>query len=340
MTRKPRILLRADASHDIGFGHLARVCALGEEIVARGCEPIVMAGGDAAAIRAWARDRCAAIDVREWSATQVVHATDDPRTTAIVIDGAELATQLVPKLRDQIRAVVIDDGGKLPLSLAAVVNQNVHAPQLAATYPRARLRLLGRRYTMLRRDIRRYTRGSCKPVAHGRLRVLVTFGGSDAQNASSRLLSLIPDDRPLELVVITGPGFRDDATLAAAAKIATQRGHEVDIRRAPDDPGSLFVSADAAICCAGSTLGELAFLGCPALAYAMSPEQVIAARTQVREGLIYGGRRWSETTDDMLRADALAFMLDDAGRLQQRQRALATIDSDGARRVVEEAVLG
>jgi len=339
VARKPRILLRADASHEIGFGHLARACALSEEIEAKGCEPHVMAGGDATAIRAWARDRGVAVDLRDWSATQVLHAADDPRTTAIVIDGAALATELVPKLPDRLRAIVVDDGGKIPLALSAVVNQNIHAPQLAATYPRARLRLLGRRYTMLRRDIRRYTRGSCRPITHGRLRVIVTFGGSDAANATSRLLSLVPEDRALELVVITGPGFRDDLALAAAASLATQRGHDVDVRRAPEDPGSLFVSADAAICCAGGTLGELAFLGCPALAYATTSEQVIPARTQVREGLIYGGRRWSETADDMLRADMLTFLLDDAGRLEQRHRALATIDSDGARRVVEEAVL-
>jgi hypothetical protein len=32
----------------------------------------------------------------------------------------------------------------------------------------------------------------------------------------------------------------------------------------------------------------------------------------------------------------LAFLLDDAGRLEQRHRALATADSDGPRRIVEE----
>jgi hypothetical protein len=34
----------------------------------------------------------------------------------------------------------------------------------------------------------------------------------------------------------------------------------------------------------------------------------------------------------------LAFVLDDNGRREQRQRALATADADGARRVVEAAL--
>ncbi len=339
MTARPRILFRADASHDIGFGHLARVAALIEEASARGCEPVALFGGDQAAVRSWTRDRGITADVRDWSTTQVVQASEDSRVAAIVVDGPPLADALVPKMPHRVRTVLVDDSGKVVLPLSAVVNHNVHAPGLAASYPQARVRLLGRHYLMLRRDIRRYTRGSCRPMPCARPRVLVTFGGSDPINATSRVLQLIPADRLVELVVIAGPGFRHDEALLEAAKAATDRGHTVDIRRAPEDPGALFVSADAAICSAGGTLNELAYLGCPALAYAISKDQVMPARVQVRDGLIAGGRRWSETTDDMLRGDLLAFLLDDEGRREQRKRALATADSDGARRIIDEAVL-
>ena len=108
------------------------------------------------------------------------------------------------------------------------------------------------------------------------------------------------------------------------------------MRRSPDDPGALFATADAAICSAGGTLGELAFLGCPALAYAIVPDQILPARSQLRDGLIAGGRNWANLEDDVLRADIRAFLLDDGGRSEQRQRALATADSDGARRVLDE----
>ena len=341
MTTKPRILFRADASSEIGFGHVARIVALIEEAEAKGLEAVALFGGDPQAVRSWGRDRgLANLDVREWSTTQIIQAAEHPRVTAIVIDGPQLARDIVPKLPERIRTVVIDDAGKVPLAMTAVVNHNVHALTLAATYPQARTRLLGRRYLMLRKDIRRYTRGSCRPMASGRMRVLVTLGGSDPVNATTRLVSLVPEDRPLELVVVAGPGFRHDEPLAEAAKLATERGHIVDIRRAPEDPGALFVSADAAICSAGGTLGELAYLGCPALAYAIVQDQVTPARIQVREGLIAGGRKFADTDDDTLRSDMLAFLLDDQGRRDQRQRALATADSDGARRIIEEGVLG
>jgi len=335
---RPRILFRANASHELGFGHVARLCALIEEADAQGFESVAMFAGDLAAIRSWALDRKLAVVLGEWSPSQVMQASEDPRVKALVVDGPEIATAVIPRLPPHVRAVVIDDAGKCGLTMSTVVNHNIHAPTLAASYPRATQRLLGRRYLMLRRDIRRYTRGSCRPTGRGQLRVLVTFGGSDPVGATVRTLQLLPADLALELVVIAGPGFRHDVALQVALTTAVEAGHTVDLRRSPDDPGALFVSADAAICSAGGTLGELAFLGCPALAYAIVRDQVIPAREQVRDGLISGGRTWQDTDDDTLRSEISSFLLDHAGRAAQRQRALATADSDGARRIIEEAI--
>lgn len=339
MTAKPRILFRADASATIGFGHLARIYALIEECEARGCEAVPLFGGDEASVRSWAKDRGLTVDVRTWSTSQILQEVEHPRTTAFVVDGPPLAAALVPKLPEHVRTIVIDDLGRLSLEMSAVVNHNLHAPELAASYPNARQRLLGRRYLMLRKDIRRYTRGSCRPSTHGKLRVVLTFGGSDPDNATSRLLALVPEERPLELIVIAGPGFHHHDELHEAAKRAAARGHDVDIRRSPEDAGALFVSADAAICSAGGTLGELAYLGCPALAYAIVPDQVQSARAQAKAGLIAGGDVLATTDDEMLRAQMREFLGDDELRARVRKHALATADGDGPRRIVDEAIL-
>lgn len=335
---KPRILFRADASPEIGFGHVARICALVEEAEAKGCEPVLLFGGDAPSLSSWSQDRGLSPDVRDWSTPQIIQEAEHRRTTAIVIDGPPLAAALVPKMPPDVRTIVIDDTGRLSYEMSAVVNHNVHAPGLAATYPRAHQRLLGRHYLMLRRDIRRYMRGSCRPASRGRLRVIVTFGGSDPDNATSRILALVPAERPLELIVIAGPGFRHDEALAEAAKLAHDRGHQVDIRRAPEDPGALFVSADAAICAAGGTLGEFAYLGCPALAFSIVPDQLAPLRAQLADGLVAGGHDVPTSDDDTLTAAMRAFLTDDALRADVRKKALATADSDGAKRVVEEAI--
>ena len=335
---KSRILFRADASHELGFGHVARMCALIEEAEVQGFEPVAMFGGDLEAIRAWAADRKLVVDLREWAPTAVVNAADHPRVRGLVIDGPDLARTLIPKLPKHLHTVILDDLGKVALTVGAVVNQNIHAPELAASYPNAQRRLLGRRYLMLRREIRRHLRGACRPMRSARLRLVITFGGSDPINATARTLRLIQSERPLDVVVIAGPGFRDEEGLRSAAALATEAGHLVDVQRAPEDPGSLFVSADAAICSAGGTLGELAFLGCPALAYAIARDQIAPARHQVHHGLIAGGRSWADTDDETIRQDILGFVGDDAGRAAIRKLALATADADGAKRIIEEGL--
>ena len=337
MTR-PAILFRADASHAMGLGHVARLCALIEEIDPAAAEPIALFGGDDTAA-VWLHGQGLATNVRPWTTDDVLAAADRPDLRAVVVDGPELADALIPALlARRVRTVLIDDRGHCALPVDTVVNHNFHAPVLASSYSAAHRCLLGRDYLLLRRAIRRYTRGSCRPRDIARLRVVVSFGGSDPVGATARIVELVPSNRPLDLLVITGPGYRDDRALHAAAKAAVAAGHTIEVRHDPPDPGALFIAADAAICSAGGTLGELAYLGCPALGFAIVRDQVLAARSQARGGLIASGRSLADTDDDAVRAELLAFLLGDRRRREYRERAVDTADGLGARRVVAEAL--
>jgi spore coat polysaccharide biosynthesis predicted glycosyltransferase SpsG len=335
---RPAILFRADASHAIGLGHIARLCALIEQIDPSQAEPLVLFSGDAA-VAAWLRTQRLAARVKPWTTSDVLGAAALRQIRAVVVDGPALAAELVPPLAERgVPTVVIDDRGHCTLPAAAIVNHNFHAPLLAGSYPSAGLCLLGRSYLLLRRAIRRFPRGACRPRPAGKLRVVVSFGGSDPVGATARVLGLIPAARPLDLIVITGPGYRDQAALHLAAKAAAAVGHTFEVRHNPDDPADLFVTSDAAICSAGGTLGELAYLGCPALGFAIVPDQQPAARNQARDGLISGGRTLADVDDAGIRAELAAFVLDDARRRDRREHALATVDGHGARRVVAEAL--
>jgi spore coat polysaccharide biosynthesis predicted glycosyltransferase SpsG len=340
----PAVVLRADASHGLGFGHVARLCALAEELADRGAQPIAMFGGDAA-LAAWLAANGIAGEARPWAPDELVAAAAAPHVCAVVLDGPALARTLGPGLIARgVRTIIVDDVGPCELAAFAIVNHNFHAPSLAAGYPAAHARLLGRDYLLLRRAFRRLGRGACQPRspdARHRLRVVVSFGGSDPVGATARTLRALPAEHALDVVALAGPGFRDTAALGAAAATAAAAGHTVEIVRAPDDAAPLFAQADAAICSAGGTLGELAYLGCPALAFAIAPDQLAAADAQVRAGLVAGGRAWSDLTegaDHALRADLLAFLLDEPWRRDLRDRALATVDGGGPARVVAAAL--
>lgn len=344
MTRR-RVVFRADASHAIGFGHVARICALIEETEARGFEavPLFGGGGGGDELERWVAARGIAAQIGAWRAEDLARAADDPAVVAVVVDGPQIARAARAPLEAMLRRVqtiIVDDAGELPLAVSTVVNHNFHAPDLAAGYRAAGRALLGRRYALLRREIRRHPRGACAlgPRPGERLRVAITFGGSDPAGATPRVLALLPAEPPLDVVVIAGPGFRDQAGLAAASSQATAAGHHIEIHHAPDDPGALFASAHAAICSAGGTLGELAYLGCPAIAYAIAEDQRAPARAQRDAGLIAGGQSWAEMADAELREDLRVFLGDERQRELLRERALETIDGEGPRRVLEAAL--
>lgn len=339
MTRAA-IVFRADASHAIGLGHVARITALIEEVAAsEALEPIAMLGGDDG-VAAWARREGIAAEVGAWTADDLLAVVAQSRARAVVLDGPALVSTLGEALGATTALIVIDDAGDCSLAVHAVVNHNFHAPALAGGYPHAAHCLLGRRYLMLRRAIRRHGHGACRGLPSGgaRLRVAVTFGGSDPIGATARTLRALPRDRALDVVAIAGPGFRDAPALLAAAAVAQSAGHSVEIVRSPSDPGALFASCHAAICSAGGTLGELAYLGCPALAFAIVADQLAPARALADASLIASGARWSDVDDDTLSAAIARFVNDNELRRDVRDRALATADGHGPRRIIDEAL--
>ena len=141
----------------------------------------------------------------------------------------------------------------------------------------------------------------------------------------------------MQLVAIAGPGYRFHDELVRR-RGGAQRGHDIEIQRAPDDIAAVFAGADAAISAAGGTLGELAYLGVPAIGYAIVDDQVAPARELVRLGAIAGGATLAEQSDAELREQLARFFADDAARMQVRERALETADGEGARRVLDEAL--
>jgi hypothetical protein len=74
------------------------------------------------------------------------------------------------------------------------------------------------------------------------------------------------------------------------------------------------------------------------LGFAIVPDQVVPAHSQAGSGLIAGGGSLAEIDDEAVRAELDAFLVGDRRRREQRERALATADGLGARRVVAEAL--
>jgi UDP-2,4-diacetamido-2,4,6-trideoxy-beta-L-altropyranose hydrolase len=333
---KRSLVIRADASSDMGAGHLMRCLALAqhwradggevtfvtntarprmsERVVGEGFEVVAAMGepgsaDDAAATRAVATGRGS-----EW----------------IVVDGYHFDRGFVAGLRPEGGHILLldDDGRGAAHGADVVLNQNLDVdPSLYQRANGSQRLLLGTRYVLLRHEFQPWTSWTRETSAIGGA-LLVTFGGSDPENhtvvVGQKLVDALPN---MELRLLIGPGNPNAQALEAAASASPR----VTLVRDPPDIAAVMAGVDLAVAAAGSTAWELAFMMVPAVLVTTAPNQGGNAAGVARRGAAECG-----STEDWAGVVRSAARL--AGDVEAR-RAMATagrslVDGAGGARVV------
>jgi len=338
--RGPRLVLRADAGHDLGSGHVMRLSALADAALDRNGEVVLLVGGEpGATLDHLATRRIASVRVEDETGgpddrDAVIARARALGADAVVLDGPSFTPDYAAAIAAAgLRVASLDDLALAPLPTDVVINHNLGAESLRDRYARAHLRLLGRRFHLLRREFRAAPPAGAPLRATAR-RVLITMGGSDPVGATARVVTAMPGTG-LELVVVLGPGFRADATLTVALADAERRGHGIQLHYRPRDLPAVMASCDLAVSASGGTLAELGYLGRPTVALAIVPDQVANARHHRELGLAVCGRPIDELSDDELAAEIAALLADEPLRRRLRDHTAASVDGRGAERVVE-----
>lgn len=327
-------MLRADASPEIGVGHVMRSLALGEALVAAGWE-VTLAS---AALPAEMAARAVGKHITVHEITSASGGEDDAMQTAgrdphlVIVDGYHFEASFFAALdRQACPYAVIDDNGETRASApVAVINHNPHATPDTYHYRDATL-LLGLEYALLRPQILQIDRGSLSPsTSHP---VFLTMGGSDPLGLTLPVAESL-DALGIGARVALGPAL--DRRDEVEGRLVSMRSVRIVPPRSFADE---LARSELAVLAAGTTTWEAAYLGVPAVAVVVASNQ--AAPSHAAETLGFARRLdLRERPHSQRRAAATAvaavadeLLRDPAAREEMSLRGRAAVDGSGSTRV-------
>lgn len=333
-----QLLIRADASAPIGTGHVMRCLALGQRWCRAGGQvTFAMAIAHVATRARLAREGFAVVDLpvepgssEDASATLLL--ARDLSAMWIVADGYVFADRWQNTIKAGARSLlVVDDYGHAKRYCAdLILNSNISFDLRWYEQRKPSCRLaLGSNFALLRREFIDWS-GAARTIPATATKVLVTLGGSDPDNVTTRVLGGLRQIEDIEVVVVVGGGNSHRAVLESLVIDCNATTPWIRMVIDATNMPELMAWADVGITAGGSTLWELCFMGLPALMLVLAPNQEPAVRALHATGVA----EWVPSPEAV--APALNALLPDAarrGRMSEAERHL--VDGRGVDRVVK-----
>jgi len=334
------LVIRADASAEIGTGHVMRCLALGQAWEDAGGRVIFITG----CVNPQLLRRLCEEGFEVHVLKQVHPNAEDLGATArflaanseawAVLDGYHFDSQYQREVKQTgCRLLVIDDIAHLPHYWADIVlNQNILAEKLRYSCEPYTQLLLGTDYVLLRREF--LTLGNWKretpDVAR---RLLITLGGSDPRNASLKAVQALRCVRAdsLEAVVVAGgdnPRYEQLRSTSRSVRWPIRvEGHIANM-------ADLMTWADIAVAGGGSTCWELAFTQVPACIMVTAEHQRNVVTGLADEGVVRDLGSWSHIATETLATEISLLMRDSFQRARMASRGRELVDGQGVHRVL------
>ena len=341
------VLIRADANHGIGSGHMMRCSAVAKEVARLGgTAHFVVSNGESAdfARGMGLATRIEPGDIRVFcrdDGLRLASLADELDAQAILVDSYAVTNGFFAGLcaarRSGVRVVYIDDlftfgdgYSSIPQQRAVDVVVNYSFSASAAVYRKVYgdacvVCLVGPFFAPIRGQFERRL-GARSPRVEN---ILITTGSTNKNRLLERLVDICLHAAPqAELSVVVGKMASYEGVLTANVSVL----HNVS------DMAALMGNADLALSAAGSTLYELAVVGVPTVAIAMTENQSLNAAGfeeldlgpvfRYEEGCFFGECGDLTSTVSRLSADRDA-------RCSMSERASSIVDGRGAERLAQ-----
>jgi UDP-2,4-diacetamido-2,4,6-trideoxy-beta-L-altropyranose hydrolase len=327
---------RADASFEIGTGHVLRCLALAEALRSGGarvafvCRPLPE--NLAMLIRQTGIELCTIGECPAGGAedARLSRQALSRQPNWLVVDNYAIAEPWENALRSCAdRIMVIDDLADRRHDCDLILDQNFY-DDLERRYdtlvPPGCTKALGPQFALLRREF--YERQPNSRRRDGTVRrVLVSFGGSDPTDETAKVLGALNDEpfRDLRLDVVVGGAAISGEDLKRKAASDPR----VRIHQQPPSISALMAEADLCVGAGGIMTWERCFMGLPSVVVETARNQSETARALHRAGAIRNLGWHEEVTAAHVATAVSSLLTDPAAVLRLTDRALAIMAPDG-----------
>lgn len=349
------LIIRADASAEIGTGHVMRMLALAQAYQRRGGTVSFVCAHLADAIRGrLLREGCKVVRIEgkpgsesdaeqtlqvaqsSWRNEHLARRQENSTSRAhwIVVDGYNFGYEYQKQIKALgVHLLCVDDHGySTRWCCDVILNQNLDAElwiNYCNDWPKAKV-LAGAPFCLMREEFLKARPGEKR---WGRIeRLLLTLGGSDPNNASEATLSLLNSvcARPLSIRVLAGA---ENPNVDRLRKFKSQ--HSIEVVQNAFDMPEHYSWADGIISAGGSTCWEWLHAGLPGAIVTVVDNQVpiVEALSQARCAALSLG--WFYTLDATLDWSALVRWLENPREVLDREGSHGLIDGMGAERVCD-----
>ena len=322
-----KVFLITEGGEHIGLGHITRCSSLYQAFEEKGIAAELLINGDAD-IEAFIE--CKRYRLFDWLADRDRLFGIIDGSNIIIVDSYLADKSLLEKISDVARIpVYIDDNKRLDYPRGIVVNIGVYADGL--NYPEREnvVYFTGLKYATVRKE---FWHVQDRKVRKTLSSVMLTFGGNDASDVTTKVLTFLKGEYPMiRRVVVIGMGFH------TLNKVELLRDENTEIIYHPDATGmkEVMINSDVAISAGGQTLYELAATGTPTIGICVADNQEFNLRGWENIGFIknagwYDDNRFFERLRKHI--DRLADYSDRKGRSDIGRRC---VDGQGSRRLVD-----
>lgn len=350
-----RIAFRVDASITIGTGHFMRCLTLADELRNRGAHTrfisrhipehlLAMLATKGHEFRPLSSGRETKPDddlshaewlgtTQEADARDSVGALSDQHWDWLIVDHYALDVRWEARLRHSAQKIlVIDDIADRRHDCDVLLDQNLYEDmnsRYAGKVPDECLLLLGSRYALLREEFRKL-RGQVEPRRGSVKRILIFFGGVDADNYTALAIQSLAEigATDLQVDVVIGAQHPCRDSIQASCRLRgfachVQTGHMAELMGA----------ADLSIGAGGSAVWERCCLGLPALVIGTADNQREQIRDAALEGLLYSAVVNGDELHLSIRHHVRSLMENECLRRFLSRNGMHAVDGHGALRI-------